>query len=92
MMGEYTEAKWRELYTKRGGVGVVMSPQWLAAGCPRPTCSGDRWEASSDCWVYCLSCNSGFPTDYPFTRQGEILSQLTPMTDRDRQQAGEEGE
>ena len=75
-MTEYTEADWRKVYTKRGGIGTVMSPRWLEAGCPRPTCSGNDWEASSDGWVYCLSCNSGFPTDYPFTRQGEVISRL----------------
>ena len=83
-MTEYTEADWRNIYTKRGGIGIVMSPRWLEAGCPRPTCSGNEWEASSDCWVYCLSCNSGFPTDYPFTLQGEILSRPDAATKEER--------
>jgi hypothetical protein len=57
--------EWREWYRLHpGGIAVMESPTWMEGGCPR--CNGKKWEATGDCWVYCLGCSKGYPTAFPF--------------------------
>jgi len=71
-----TAKEWREFYKNAGAIATCMSPSWLLEGCPK--CGNKAWEVTSDCWAYCKKCNKGYHTDFPFTKSGELLSDLTP--------------
>lgn len=64
--------EWREFYKSAGAHATCMSIEWLRGGCPK--CGRKKWQATSDCWVYCMTCNKGYSTDRPFTNFGETLT------------------
>ena len=71
----FSEKEWREIYKKAGGIAVCADPTWLLNGCPR--CGNKTWEVTNDCYANCKKCLKGIPTDFPFTKPGEIISDLT---------------
>jgi hypothetical protein len=65
---------WRNFARHPESIATCMSPSWLLDGCPK--CGNKTWNVTSDCWAYCDKCFKGFPTNYPFTKSGEIVSKL----------------
>ena len=60
-----TAKEWREFFKSPGAKATCMSIEWLHGGCPK--CGCKKWSVTCDCWAYCMECNKGYNTYYPFT-------------------------